>query len=136
MTWGALWDVIRNMGYQLEAQSTAQWHAAIRADLIARREQHPLWPLSHLFGKEAEDSESTAKPLATADEVPVPPLHLRIAVIKNAEFLAQIGFLPASPRSQIHGPRSLLGQPFSRSQSSAEAVGYFRTNFNAPMVIT
>ncbi|RAO66311.1 uncharacterized protein BHQ10_002323 [Talaromyces amestolkiae] len=116
MTWGALWDIIRNLGYQLEAKSTAQWYAAIRADLIARREQHPLWPLFHLFGEETEDSEDTANSLVTADEVPVPPLHLRIAVVKNVEFLAQIGFLPASPQSQIHGPRSLLGQPFSRSR--------------------
>jgi hypothetical protein len=97
------------MGYKLAPKSAPQWTSAIRNDLSARKEQRPLWPLSHMLDSMERDVRQ-AVVLANAE---VPPLHLRMAVRKNVEFLGKVGFFPL-PGSEVRvgGP----GEVFSRSR--------------------
>ncbi|KAK1996788.1 amino acid adenylation domain-containing protein [Colletotrichum falcatum] len=88
MTWGTFWRMVQSAGYDIRPTPASEWLSAVRRDLLARQEAHPLWPLAHLL----EDGS-----LEWGFRVSHPqdcPVQLKVAVRRNIEFLARAGFLP------------------------------------------
>ncbi|WDK10222.1 amino acid adenylation domain-containing protein [Colletotrichum graminicola] len=88
MTWGAFWRLILSAGYGIRPSPASEWLSAVRRDLFARQEAHPLWPLAHML----EDGS-----LEWAFRVNHPedcPVRLKVAIRRNIDFLVQAGFLP------------------------------------------
>lgn len=90
MTWGQFWDIIRGLGYNLEARTSTDWLELIRRDIDQEQEQHPLWPLAQLLESHLMEEESVQMRRQNI----CPPLKLRLAIRRSAEVLAGIGFLP------------------------------------------
>ncbi|GKT56654.1 nonribosomal peptide synthetase [Colletotrichum tofieldiae] len=87
MTWGAFWRLIQASGYDVRPTPASEWLPAIRKDISARKEAHPLWPLAHLLDGSMEwDSQG--------DHPRDCPVQLKVAVRRNLEFLMKVGFLP------------------------------------------
>ncbi|ODA81663.1 hypothetical protein RJ55_00165 [Drechmeria coniospora] len=111
MTWGELWAILERMGYRLEGRDAQDWLAAVRGDLDISRESHPLWPLAHMLdNQEAQDEEQ-----GTESERGETPLKLRVAVVKSAEFLAKVGFLPGPGNVATGAGMMTMGGGFRRS---------------------
>ncbi|KAK2028470.1 amino acid adenylation domain-containing protein [Colletotrichum zoysiae] len=88
MTWGSFWRLIQSAGYNLRPTPASEWLSAVRRDLAARQEAHPLWPLAHML----EDGS-----LEWGVRIDYPEqcsVQLKVAIRRNIEFLVQSGFLP------------------------------------------
>jgi len=86
MTWGVRSGLFCGVwATSLRQRALRSGPSAVRSDLCARKERHPLWPLSHMLDSMERDIRQ-AVVLADAE---VPPLHLRMAVRKNVEFLGE-----------------------------------------------
>ncbi|GKZ39840.1 putative NRPS-like protein biosynthetic cluster [Aspergillus brasiliensis] len=94
MPWREFWAILQGMGYELKGISHTSWMALVHADIKATREQHPLWPLKHIFPTLQRDERVASKRSGGCDDT---PLRLKRAVRMGAEFLVRVGFLPAPP---------------------------------------
>ncbi|KAF7555549.1 hypothetical protein G7Z17_g2068 [Cylindrodendrum hubeiense] len=92
MTWGEFYRILVRIGYTLEAMNGTKWLATVRRHLESERETHPLWPVAHLLkdmNKRAETKLNIGK--QRSDDT---PLRLKVAIMRSAEFLSRVGFLP------------------------------------------
>ncbi|KJZ80406.1 hypothetical protein HIM_00256 [Hirsutella minnesotensis 3608] len=91
MRWKDFWAVLMSMGYQLEARNAEEWLTAARNDIELCKESHPLWPLAHMLESQVMQEDGPD----TASEIGETPERLKMAVKRNAEFLASVGWLPS-----------------------------------------
>ncbi|WQF82104.1 Putative AMP-dependent synthetase/ligase domain, Condensation domain, AMP-binding, ANL [Colletotrichum destructivum] len=89
MTWGEFWRLVQASGYHIRPTPASEWLSAVRRDVAARQEAHPLWPLSHLLDDGSMEWDVRSKRVNEC------PMRLKVAVRRNLEFLMRIGFLPA-----------------------------------------
>ncbi|GLB04474.1 nonribosomal peptide synthase [Aspergillus tubingensis] len=92
MAWREFWAILQDMGYKLEGVSLASWMDLVGADIEAAREQHPLWPLKHVYGWLQGNERVAGRTRGQSGDTPV---RLKVAVRMGAEFLVRVGFLPA-----------------------------------------
>ncbi|KAH8901412.1 amino acid adenylation [Thozetella sp. PMI_491] len=93
MTWEGFWSELQAVGYNLRPVQPTEWRSIIKSALASERERHPLWPVAHILDGDAEGPIDSS---AQDDQDDPAPLHLRLAIRKNIEFLQEIGFLPAT----------------------------------------
>ncbi|PHH58888.1 hypothetical protein CDD81_4179 [Ophiocordyceps australis] len=86
ITWRHFWDLVRGIGYPIQARHAAEWLAAVRQDIELGGEAHPMWPLAHMLENRVTQQASHENGLT--------PKSLKVAVTKNIEYLASVGFLP------------------------------------------
>lgn len=107
MTWGEFWRLIKATGYDISPAPGYQWLPTVKRDISTRKEAHPLWPLAHLL-------DDTSMEWDVRVENPQDcPIQLKVAVMRNVEFLASNGFLPTV--SPEHGSTQKTPGTFSRS---------------------
>ncbi|GLA36667.1 nonribosomal peptide synthase [Aspergillus niger] len=94
MAWRDFWAILENMGYKLEGVSLASWMDLVESDIEDAREQHPLWPLKHVYGWLQGNERVAGRPRGKCGDTPV---RLKMAVRMGAEFLVRVGFLPVPP---------------------------------------
>ncbi|OJJ68053.1 hypothetical protein ASPBRDRAFT_199747 [Aspergillus brasiliensis CBS 101740] len=94
MSWREFWAILQDMGYKMKGISHTLWMALVDADVEATREQHPLWPLKHIFPTLQRDERVASRVSEGCEDT---PLRLKRAVRMGAEFLVSVGFLPAPP---------------------------------------
>ncbi|BCS00623.1 non-ribosomal peptide synthetase [Aspergillus luchuensis] len=92
MPWREFWAILQEMGYTLEGVSLASWMGLVGADIETAREQHPLWPLKHVYGWLQGNERVAGRTRGQSGDTPV---RLKVAVRMGAEFLVRLGFLPA-----------------------------------------
>ncbi|GLA63112.1 nonribosomal peptide synthase [Aspergillus tubingensis] len=104
MAWREFWAILQDMGYKLEGVSLASWMDLVGADIEAAREQHPLWPLKHVYGWLQGNERVAGRARGVSGDTPE---RLKVAVRVGAEFLVRVGFLPAptgtSSRNGMNG---------------------------------
>ncbi|RAK87151.1 non-ribosomal peptide synthetase [Aspergillus costaricaensis CBS 115574] len=104
MAWREFWATLQDMGYKLEGVSLASWMDLVGADIEAAREQHPLWPLKHVYGWLQGNERVAGRARGVSGDTPV---RLKVAVRMGAEFLVGVGFIPAptgiSSRNGMNG---------------------------------
>ncbi|KAH8886122.1 amino acid adenylation domain-containing protein [Thozetella sp. PMI_491] len=108
MSWITFWSLVQGMGYDIKPTPASRWLPKIKQDLSSLKEKHPLWPLAHLLDDTAMDwnmEEMGARK---------PSLQLKVAVMRNIEFLVKTGFLPTPVSARPATERSI--QAFSRSR--------------------
>ncbi|TDZ15057.1 Nonribosomal peptide synthase atnA [Colletotrichum orbiculare MAFF 240422] len=108
LTWGSFWGLVRGMGYDVRPLTAAQWLASVKEQLASQKEAHPLWPLAHLLEDQAMEWD------VRVDKSPEIPVRLKVAIRKNMDFLARVGFLPPSGAS---------------ARSRAVATGFSRSSY-------
>lgn len=93
LTMGEFWETLRTAGYALRSEDASKCMAAIRKDVEDNKETHPLGALGDML----EGLGDTAK-VQWADSWYKggfsSPIRLRVALMKSAEFLSKVGFLP------------------------------------------
>ncbi|KZL82538.1 amino acid adenylation domain-containing protein [Colletotrichum incanum] len=89
MTWGAFWRLIQASGFNIRPIPASEWVPAIRKDVSARQEAHPLWPLAHLLDGSMGWDFHSGHPRDC-------PVQLKVAVRRNLEYLTKVAFLPAA----------------------------------------
>ncbi|GCB24116.1 nonribosomal peptide synthetase 12 [Aspergillus awamori] len=94
MAWREFWAILEDMGYKLEGVSLASWMDLVGSDIEDAREQHPLWPLKHVYGWLQGNERVAGRPRGKCGDTPV---RLKMAVRMGAEFLVRVGFLPVPP---------------------------------------
>ncbi|PHH75881.1 hypothetical protein CDD80_1997 [Ophiocordyceps camponoti-rufipedis] len=109
MTFAEIWAILKGMGYRLEPKGEGTWMRALREDIRAVGDEHPLSPLAHMLHllKRKDDWASSWR------ENGVAPARLKAAFRKSAEFLASVGFLPQLPAPCL---QTMDGVAFSRSE--------------------
>lgn len=116
LTWGAFWQILRNIGYELTPLPAAQWNIIMQQDLAELGEKHPLWPVSHMLDEVLGVDEPETIAVLEAEQS-APSLALEAAVAKNLEFLGQIGYIPL-PNGKVCIGR--LEEAFSRGRRAWE----------------
>ena len=93
LTMGEFWETLSTAGYALRGENRSKWMAAVRKDVEDNKEGHPLGALSDIL----EDLGDTAK-ARWADSWHKggfsSTTRLKVALMKSAEFLSKVGFLP------------------------------------------
>lgn len=93
LTWGAFWSFISGgLGYTLIPMCARDWVETVRQDLGKLEEKHPMWPLAHMLGEMCDGGDPGC---VRGSQTEPAPLHLKIAIQRNVEFLQSVGFLPA-----------------------------------------
>ncbi|KAK5988376.1 N-benzoylphenylalaninol synthetase apmA [Cladobotryum mycophilum] len=103
MAWKQFWALIKGMGYKIEPRSGADWWKIINEQIDTLKEEHPLWTLIDLVEADVAAPADETRPAASSTS-----MLLKVAVRRNADFLAKVGFLPltgarASEGVQING---------------------------------
>lgn len=117
LTWRAFWQILRDVGYDLAPSQAIEWKSVIQQDLAELKEKHPLWPVSHMLDEVLGNDEQQDTKLPGA-KPSFSYTNLETAVMKNVEFLGQIGFIPL-PNGKLHSSKA--EQAFSRGR---RALGY------------
>lgn len=91
MTWKEFWTILTDLGYRLQPRGMPEWLDLVRADIEAAREDHPLWPLTHMIEGLQNDERVAGRSLGKSG---ITPLRLKEAVRRSAQFLIGVGFLP------------------------------------------
>ncbi|PHH63093.1 hypothetical protein CDD81_6338 [Ophiocordyceps australis] len=116
MKWRDFWAILSGLGYQLQAKPVTQWLAAVRKDIDAVGETHPLWPLKHLVEEESLMQNNETSDSSSEGET---PHRLTVAVEKSAQFLCKCGFFEPVPLADCQGApqREVVScKPFTRSK--------------------
>lgn len=93
LTMGEFWMTLNTAGYTLRSEDASKCLAAIRKDVEDNKESHPLGALAGML----EDLGDTAKVQWAESWYKggfSSPIRLRVALVKSAEFLSKVGFLP------------------------------------------
>ncbi|OJJ48138.1 hypothetical protein ASPZODRAFT_130076 [Penicilliopsis zonata CBS 506.65] len=86
------WEIFQNhFHYDLRALPAAKWMQVVSSDADSKGEEHPLYPLLESLAR--GDAQAGAERLERS--IPGVLTHVvRATIIKNAEYLQRIGFLP------------------------------------------
>nr|AEV21230.1 lysergyl peptide synthetase subunit 3 LPS3 [Periglandula ipomoeae] len=113
LTWREIWDMVSEMGYDIEPMPESEWMATVRRDIETEQEKHPLWTLSHMVESQLKNAEPAWADSWRGDEVA--SLRLRMAFKRSLQFLCQVGFLP-EPVGQLQNvDREINRSAFARS---------------------
>ena len=111
MTMGEFWSILQSTGYSLTPVDALTCMNAIRADVSAHKDSHPLGALADMLASlgdttKEEWAESWKRGAAS-------PARLSVALMKNVQFLAAVGFLP-KPAGYVDKDATSVGA-FTRS---------------------
>nr|AET79199.1 lysergyl peptide synthetase subunit 3 [Claviceps paspali] len=97
LAWREIWDMVSEMGYDVEPRPESAWIATVRRDIETQQEEHPLWTLSHRVESRLEKTgPAWADCWRGGDETAAS--RLRLAFRRSLEFLCQVGYLPRPAR--------------------------------------
>ncbi|KAE8314643.1 hypothetical protein BDV41DRAFT_587139 [Aspergillus transmontanensis] len=84
---GEFWGVLStDIGYHLEPLAEEEWLQALEADILRRRESHPLFPFLLIIRQEAKSLGSKISHVRDS--------RVKRAVLGNIQYLINVGFLP------------------------------------------
>ena len=107
------WAIVnQTLKINMQPLSYEEWIDKVQKDVEVTRESHPLWPVMHMLGKDLmasvrpiSSSVSSLSPSSSSSSSPPPPEvpgeeipkkkeeeEVKLAVKKNVEYLAGIGF--------------------------------------------
>ncbi|OAA37396.1 peramine synthetase [Metarhizium rileyi] len=93
LTMGEFWETLATAGYPLTGTRVAECTAAIREDILANREKHPLGVLEDML-QDLDDTTNVQWAASWRKNGLCSPARLKAALCKSAEFLSGVSFLP------------------------------------------
>ena len=96
LTFGDLWEVVKEHGYSLNPLTHAEWMRRLRK-AVDVNEKHPLFPLMHILEQEHPEMVATRREDAVPDDREAREA-VKDVVRSNISHLIKIEFLPRAPR--------------------------------------
>ncbi|XP_044715671.1 AMP-binding enzyme domain-containing protein [Hirsutella rhossiliensis] len=112
LTMGEFWATVAAAGYRLRAQDAPVCAEAIRRDMDAHKDSHPLQALAHMLDGLGDTAREPWAESWRSGGSGASPTRLRAAVLKSVRFLADVGFLP---KPTAAGPPQTSMGAFTRS---------------------
>ncbi|KAG6304800.1 NRPS protein [Claviceps purpurea] len=116
LVWSEIWDLVTDMGYDMEPRPESEWMATVRRDLEREQERHPLWTLSHLVESRSQLNTDAGAGPAWADAWrgdEATTRNLKTAFRRSLRFLGEVGFLPGQKGQNTDG--EVNGRAFTRA---------------------